>query len=78
MRIIFAVLLLASFAAAQDAVLTKGATEFGAYTGGGVSIPGGIPGSHDYWMVAGRWSRVMAESGGGASSTAWKCIRRWW
>ncbi len=50
---------------AQD-VLTKGSQELGFYTGGGISIPGGIPGSHDYWMLAGRWSRVMAEFGGGA------------
>jgi hypothetical protein len=50
---------------AQD-VLQKGNQEFGFYTGGGISIPGGEPGSHDYWMAAGRWSRVMAQFWGGS------------
>jgi hypothetical protein len=50
---------------AQD-VLHTGAQQLGFYTGAGISIPGGSPGNHDYWMVAGRWSRVMAEFGGGA------------
>jgi len=70
MRIVLAVFLLtmglgAVPAEAQD-VLHTGAMELGFYGGGGVSIPGGIPGSHDYFMAAGRWSRVMAEFGGGA------------
>ena len=65
MRIFLVVALLTLSAEAQD-VLHKGAQELGVYSGGGVSIPGGIPGSHDYWMLAGRWSRVMAEFGGGA------------
>jgi len=38
----------------------------GFYLGGAKSIPGGAPGSHNYFMAAGRWSRVMAEFGGGA------------
>src|SRR5207247_314438 len=50
---------------AQD-VLHKGAMELGVYAGGAASIQGGAPGSHHYGMVAGRWSRVMAEFGGGA------------
>src|SRR5258708_4597317 len=65
MRTLLAVVFLASLAQAQD-VLTKGAWELGLYSGGGKSIPGGAPGSHNYWMSAGRWSRVMAEFGGGA------------
>src|SRR5437899_503851 len=65
MRTLLAVMLLTAAVQAQD-VLHKGAQEFGVYSGGGVSIPGGIPGSHNYWMLAGRWSRVMGEFGGGA------------
>jgi hypothetical protein len=68
MRIVFAVVpltLLAGAIQAQD-VLQKGAQEFGFYTGAGISIPGGSPGSHDYGMAAGRWSRVMANFWGGA------------
>src|ERR1035438_1304886 len=58
-------LLLTTTIQAQD-VLHTGASELGVYAGGAVSIPGGAPGSHDYFMAAGRWSRVMANFGGGA------------
>ena len=65
MRTLLAALLLTVSLQAQD-VLHKGASQLGLYTGGGASIQGGAPGSHNYWMLAGRWSWVMAEFGGGA------------
>lgn len=65
MRKLLPVILLTAALHAQD-VLHKGAQELGFYAGGGKSIPGGAPGSHNYFMAAGRWSRVMGEFGGGA------------
>jgi len=56
-------LLAAALASAQT--LHKGATELGVHVGGALSIPGGAPGDHPYFELAGRWSRVMTGDLGG-------------
>ena len=59
-------MLISLCAAAQDTALHKGANEWGFQTGGGFSIVGGVR-SHSYWLLAGRYSRVLTgELGRGA------------
>ncbi len=75
MRSLLFILLASLCAAAQSGpvirsdrdatALHKGANEWGVETGGGTSIPGGVSDRH-YWMLAGRWSRILTgELGGG-------------
>ena len=75
MRSLLLILLASLCAAAQSGpvirsdrdatALHKGANEWGVETGGGTSIPGGVSDRH-YWMLAGRWSRILTgELGGG-------------
>ncbi len=51
-------LLLSCIAMADDSPLHKGANEWGFQTGGGFSIVGGVR-SRSYWLLAGRYSRVL-------------------
>jgi hypothetical protein len=67
MRLVPTILLAGALAAAQSSPLHKGAWEMGLHTGGGASIAGGARGSHNYWMLAGRVSRVLTgDLGSGA------------
>ena len=48
---------------ANDARWSRGATEWGIFSGGGPSISGGV-GDRGFWFVSGRWGRqITAESG---------------
>lgn len=65
MRLLLLLLLVCVCAAAQNFPLHKGANEWGFQTGGGTAIAGGA-GNRSYWMLTGRYSRILTpELGSG-------------